>query len=297
MLKKRFMLTVNPKGGKSKGPGVLTQVLPIFESAGLELDIQETEYAGHVGEIINTMNPSRYDGFCLIGGDGTVHEVVNGLLTREDGANIPIGCIPAGTGNSFMCDLDCLDPVEAANRIVKGEVRPIDVAKVVMGNEVGYAFNVVGWGMVTDINITAEKIRWLGDNRYTFATPLHVLKRIRRLATIIIEGVEDKDEFLFAIGCNTQYTGKGMRIAPHARLDDGLIDLVIVRDASRLKLLKVFPKIFDGSHVSDPIVEYHQVKRYSIIPEEENILNIDGELKGTTPFEVEVLPKAFQVFI
>jgi len=296
MASKRFILAVNPQGGTKKGLGILEKVRPVFESAGVELNVRETEYAGHTGDMINALDPSGYDGFCLIGGDGTLHEVVNGLLTRADGTQIPIGCIPAGTGNSFMHDLDCLDPVKAAERIVKGIPRAIDVAKVSMGSEVSYAFNIVGWGMVTDINVTAEKCRWLGESRYTVTTLLHVLKLTRRPAKLIFNGEVDEDEFIFVVGCNTQYTGKGMRLAPRAKLDDGLIDLVVVRDASRLKLLKLFPKLFDGSHISDPIVEYHQVKRFSIIPFEDSILNIDGELKGTTPFEVEMVPRAFRVF-
>ena len=296
MAKKRFILAINPSGGGKKGLKVLEKVQPIFKASDIELDIRETEYSGHMGEMINVMDPSRYDGFCLIGGDGSLHEVINGLLTREDGAKSPIGCIPAGTGNSFMHDLECLDPVKAAEKIVAGETRPIDAAKVIMGNEVSYAFNIVGWGMVTDINISAEKVRWLGNNRYTITTLFHVLNLHLRSAKIVIEGKEDEDEFIFIVGCNTQYTGKGMRLAPHAVLDDGLIDLIVVREASRLKLLKLFPKVFDGSHVSDPIVEYHQVKKYSLFPRENDILNVDGELKGTTPFEVEVVPKAFRVF-
>lgn len=297
MPSRRFILAVNPEGGGKKGPGILEEVLPIFQSAGVKLEVQETEYAGHAGDMINRVKASEYDGFCLIGGDGTVHEVVNGLLTRLDGAQIPIGCIPAGTGNSFMRDLNCPDPVKATERIVNGQTHPIDVAKVRMGEEVVYAFNIVGWGMVTDILVTAERHRWLGDSRYTAATLIHVVKPLRRPAKLIIDGEEDEDQFLFAMGCNTQHTGRGMRLAPRARLDDGLIDLVVVRDASRMKLLKLFPKIFDGSHVSDPIVEYHQVRRYSIIPSEDDIVNVDGELKGSTPFEVEMVRGAFQVFM
>ena len=212
-----------------KGLGILDRVKPIFEAAGAELHVTETEYAGHAGDMVHAVDVSLYDGFCIIGGDGTLHEVINGLLTRGDGEKIPIGCIPGGTGNSFMYDLDCLDPVRAVERIVGGDTRPIDAVKVVMGAEVLYAFNIVGWGMVTDINVTAEKFRWMGDGRYTFTTLLHVLKLMRRPAKLIIDGEEHDDEFIFAVGCNTQHTGKGRRLAPQAKRDDGFIDLLVVR--------------------------------------------------------------------
>lgn len=90
--------------------------------------------------------------------------------------------------------------------------------------------------------------------------------------------------------------GKGDASGPHARIGDGLIDVVFIRDASRWELLKMFPKVFDGTHISFPFVEYHQVRTLSVIPSEDEILNLDGELKGTTPFEVEMIPGAFEVF-
>ena len=93
------------------------------------------------------------------------------------------------------------------------------------------------------------------------------------------------------------YTGKGMKMAPLARLDDGLLDLIFVRKAGRIKLLRMFPKIFSGKHIADPIVEYRQVKKFSIYPEDKNTLNIDGEMLGTTPVNVEVLEKEIEVLV
>ena len=93
------------------------------------------------------------------------------------------------------------------------------------------------------------------------------------------------------------YTGKGMKMAPLARLDDGLLDLLIVRKAGRIKLLRMFPKIFSGKHIADPIVEYRQVRKFSIYPEEQSTLNIDGEMLGSTPVKVEILAKAIEVLV
>jgi YegS/Rv2252/BmrU family lipid kinase len=298
MAKKRFILTVNPLGGAKKGLGlrILEEVKPVFDSAGVDLMIKETEYAGHARDIVNTIDLSEYDGFCPIGGDGTMHEVVNGLLKRKDNIKIPIGPIPAGTGNSFMHDLECLDPVEAARRIIAGNTRDIDAAHIDTATGEIWAFNIVGWGMVTDINFRAERYRWLGESRYTVTTVIQVLRLEKRRATLVIDGKEETDDWIFAIGCNTKHTGKGMKLAPHAKLDDGLIDLVVVRKGGRFKLLKMFPKVFDGSHVSDPIVEYHQVKEFSIYPIVHEGLNIDGELIGVTPIDVKMVPGAFTVF-
>lgn len=294
MALKRLFMTVNPHGGYHKGAAILRQVKPVFDGAGIELDIYETEYAGHAREIIQSVEPTGADGFCVIGGDGTFHEVVNGLLSRPDKPDLPLGLIPAGTGNSFMHDFDCLDPVEAAKRIVTGNTQPIDVASISMDGQTRYAFNVIGWGLVTDILIRSERLRWLGESRYTIASALEVLKGKRRPARLTVDGQVTDDSFIFILACNTRYTGKGMLMAPRALLSDGLIDLIIVRKASRTELLRLLPKVFDGSHVTSPLLEYRQVKEFSLQPQADEPINIDGELIHATPVDVKMIQGAFR---
>ena len=294
---KRLCLAVNPHGGRKNGLTVLRQVKPIFDAAGIDLTIFETEYAGHAREFIRDLDLSEVDGFCAVGGDGTMHEVVNGLLSRPDNSLVPIGLIPAGTGNSFMHGFDCLDPLEAARRIVAGRTRPIDAAHVTLEGQTLYAFNIVGWGLATDILIHSKGLRWLGESCYTVAAALEVLKGKRRAARLIVDGREINDRFAFVLACNTRYTGKGMLMAPHADLSDGLIDLVIVRKASRAQMLRLLSKVFDGSHVSSPLVEYIQAKEFSLIPEVDDTVNVDGELMERSPIQVRMIPRAFEVLI
>ena len=294
---KRLCLAVNPHGGRKSGSIVLRQVKPIFDAAGVNLTIFETEYAGHAREFVRSLDLSEVDGFCAVGGDGTMHEVVNGLLSRPDNSLTPIGLIPAGTGNSFMRGFDCLDPLEAARRIVTGRTRPIDAARVSLGGQTLYAFNIVGWGLVTDILIRSEGLRWLGESCYTAAAALEVLKGRRRAARLIVDGRETSDKFSFVLACNTKYTGKGMLMAPYADLTDGLIDLVIVRKASRAQMLRLLPKVFNGSHVHSPLLEYVQAKEFSLIPEVDETVNVDGELLDRSPIKVSMIPHAFDIFI
>ena len=112
-----------------------------------------------------------------------------------------------------------------------------------------YSFNLVGWGVPTDSNVLAEKLRWMGGLRYSVSAIFEVLKGKKRIATLIVDGKEYKEDFVFIIACNTIHTGKAMKMAPHAKLNDGLIDLIIVRKTSRIKLLKLFPKLFIPIHV------------------------------------------------
>jgi sphingosine kinase len=258
--------------------------------------VRRTERAGHAREIAETAPLDSYDGLCVIGGDGTVHEAADGLMRRGERGTVPLGLIPAGSGNTMHQHLQCIDPTAAAERIIAGETVPLDVIRVTLPGETVHCVNIVGWAGVADINQTAERLRWLGPSRYAFAALWHILWIKHRRATITLDDRTIDDEFLFAIACNGKFTGKGMLIAPHAELGDGKMDVVVVRRASRRQLLALFRKIFQGEHLSMPFVEYHQVRRFSIASQTRDVLDLDGEMKGETPFEAEVLPGALAVF-
>ena len=294
----KFILTVNPHGGTKQGPLLLKKVKPIFDAAGTELFIIDTTFAGHAQELANQVDLSDYDGFIGIGGDGTLHEITNGMLSRHDGKKIPIGIIPGGSGNSYMHDLQLTDPLKAAKAIINGNIRSLDTAKVEVNHVIKYANNMVGWGLVTDVGNKAEHFRWMGTNRYTILSVMEVFRHKSRSAALIMDDKKIEDEFTFIIACNSMHVGKGMKMAPKARLDDGLIDLIVIRaGASRTRLLQVLPKLFDGSHINEPEVEYFQTSKFSLIPETDEILNIDGEIMGSTPIKVEMISKAFEMFV
>ena len=294
----KFIITVNPHGGKKLGPRLLNRVKPLFEAKGIELFVVETTFAGHAKELANQLNITEYDGFIGIGGDGTLHEIINGMLSRHDGRKIPIGIIPGGSGNSYMHDLQLTDPLKAAKAIINEKTRALDTAKVEVNHIIKYSNNMIGWGLVTDVGNQAEHFRWLGTNRYTILSVVEVLRHKSRPATLIMDDKKIEDEFIFIIACNSIHVGKGMKMAPKARLDDGLIDLIVLRSGvSRTRLLQVLPKLFDGSHINEPELEYYQTSQFSLIPETDEILNIDGEIMGSTPIQVNVIPKAFEMFV
>jgi len=293
----KFIITVNPHGGKKLGPRLLNRVKPLFEAKGIELFVVETTFAGHAKELANQLNITEYDGFIGIGGDGTLHEIINGMLSRHDGRKIPIGIIPGGSGNSYMHDLNLTDPLKAAKAIINGKTRSLDTAKVEVNHIIKYSNNMIGWGLVTDVGNQAEHFRWLGTNRYTILSVVEVLRHKSRPATLIMDDKKIEDEFIFIIACNSIHVGKGMKMAPKARLDDGLIDLIVIRSGvSRTRLLQVLPKLFDGSHINEPELEYYQTSQFSLIPETDEILNIDGEIMGSTPIKVEMISNAFDMF-
>ena len=122
MTDKRIFLIVNPLSGKRRGMVVLEQLKPVFAAADAEMDVQVTEQAGHARQIAKEFDLAEYDGLCLIGGDGTVHEAVSGLFEQGEPASIPLGIIPCGTGNDVAKQLGIDSPQsaviqQAANRM------------------------------------------------------------------------------------------------------------------------------------------------------------------------------------
>ncbi|RMF10308.1 MAG: diacylglycerol kinase family lipid kinase [Candidatus Neomarinimicrobiota bacterium] len=293
--KPTYLVIVNPVGGNGKGRDIYESVRGPLEAAGIELEARETEYGAHAVDLVRSMDLDGIDGVISVGGDGTLHEIINGLMTRPDGKRVPVGAIPGGSGNSFLYGFDILTPEDAVNALLKGERRSIDLAKVHFGEEDLYSFNIIGWGLVVDIELTSEKFRWWARQRYNLATVWELLKMNIRHTRLVLDGEELDTTVAFLIACNTPYTGVGMKMAPRADLGDGKIDVIVVREATRMQMLKLFPRVFDGSHIESELVDYYQVKSFQLIPDRVDTVNIDGELNAVTPLEVEVLPQVLEI--
>ena len=294
---KNYIIIVNPFSGKKKGLNILKNIESILDTKGFSYDTHITKNSGDASSLTQTLNISKYDGIIMIGGDGTFHEIVNGMMTRKDNTQIPIGIIPGGTGNSFLLDLNITDPILALDRIIMHKTKKIDILRIKYNQKIKYSTNLVGWGMITDVGLTSEKFRLFGYSRYTIAVVIEIFFKKTRYATLKVDDNIIEGEFMFAIACNSKNVGKGMLMAPNAKLDDGLIDVIIVEgNISRFRLLNVLPKLFNGTHINEPEVKYIKCKEFNLISDNNDQLNIDGEMIGESPFESEVMEKAIDIF-
>ena len=156
--------------------------------------------------------------------------------------------------------------------------------------------NLIGWGMGNDIGLRAEKMRWLGPMRYNVASLIEILKYKGRQATIKIDGIKYNDSYALITICNTIHVGKGMKMAPNASLNDKKMDIIMIKDNfSKFELLKLFPQLFSGNHIKNKKVTYIQSETFSMESMKNDILNIDGEIKGETPFSIKVLPECIKL--
>ena len=292
----KYYIVANPNSGIKKTMSILKDfVEPKLKTYKIDFDTLVTEYQGHATKILSKNNLSAYDAIIILGGDGTIHDVINGMMKNKKN-NIPIGIIPSGSGNSLAHDLGESNHSKIIDEILKNIPKDIDILEVSDNKRKIYSINLVGWGMGTDIGILAEKMRWLGPMRYNIASLIKIFTYTPRQATLIIDQEEKISKFSLLTVCNTIHIGKGMKMAPKAKLNDGKMDIVFIENNfSRIELLKLFPTIFNGKHIKNIKVQYKQAEYIKLIPTNNEVLNIDGEMKGVTPMEIKVIKSGIRI--
>jgi diacylglycerol kinase (ATP) len=287
---RKIALVVNPTSGRGLGARVAPVVRAELEAGGLTVDEYTTTCADDVGRIAAEVIASGADAVALVGGDGTVH--LGAQVLAKSG--MAFGVIPAGTGNDFArgIGVPLKDPKAAAALIVNGRTKAIDLATA---ND-RYITTVVAGGFDSLVNKRANAMNWpKGNARYTLATfaELRTFQPISYVVTIDGEPLAT-DAMLVAVGTGPTYGG-GLQICAGAEIDDGLLDVTIIKPVSRLTLLQMFPKLAKGSHVGHPAV--HTLRGRSVRLESAGVTAYaDGEILGPLPIEIGIAPGALTVF-
>src|SRR4051812_21028506 len=199
MSAKRYLLIANPSSGIASREN-LAAVRGLFAAQHAELEVVCTKRSCHATELGRDCDLTGYDGVCVLGGDGTIHELIAGLMERLSPLEIPLGLLPGGTGNSTQLHLGIGNLRQAVERIVAGRVQKLDLMKTRTGNATTHCVNLVGWGAVAYISQLAERLRWMGRPRYSAAALAHILTARRRAATLTVDGERQEDKFLLIIG-------------------------------------------------------------------------------------------------
>jgi len=290
MIKKKLVI-YNPVSGVKSNKNMISKLLNYYDLNNIDYFLLKTKYKNHAQSYCQKNSLENYDDIIICGGDGTFNEVINGILMNKDQEIPRLGFLPGGTGNSFMHDLDAVDINQALNKIIQNNSDTLDVLQLTYDNKTIYSFNVVGWGLVTDILVLAEKMRFLKSFRYSIASLFYIFTaKSKTIKFIVDDQTIFNDNYLFILICNTIHTGKGMKAAPKAKFNDGELDIVSVKSGiSFFLLIKLFTQIFTGEHVHSKFVDYINAKKIHLMPQNNEILNIDGDAKGNTPVKIEVL--------
>lgn len=292
----RILMLINPFAGRKKGARVAETSLNAFRQKGIEVETIYSDYAGHLTEIAAKEVTGNWDSIVALGGDGTLFEVINGMMRGDDSLPIPLGVIPVGTGNSFSKDLSISTPEDAIEKIVNGNTANVDLGHCTCADKSFYFINLLGFGFVSDVAQKAAEYKRWGDLSYVIGVFIITVNLESYHLDFEIDGEKFQRENIFVEICNSTKTGGDMIMAPDAKIDDGLLDVILLNKTSRGRLLSAFPKIFKGTHISMDEVETFKAREVKFNPAGVKVLTPDGEITGHTPISVSVLPGKIRIF-
>jgi diacylglycerol kinase (ATP) len=284
----RLSLVVNPASGKGRAAQAASIVRARLEQGGKTVEQVVGTDGADAERLCRAAVAGGVDALVAVGGDGMVHLGLQACA----GTGTPLAIVPTGTGNDLAraLDLPAADPAASAELILAGEVRTIDAVRC---DEVWWAC-VLGTGFDAAVNDRANRMRWpRGRRRYDLAILAELRSYRPGRFSVHVDGVRsDVEAMLVAIGNAPSYGG-GMRVCPEARLDDGLLDVVVVGPLSRRRFLRLFPRVFAGTRVSDASVTVQRGREVRI----EGVASAyaDGERLGSLPLTSTVVPGALRV--
>ncbi|MGZ4440350.1 MAG: diacylglycerol/lipid kinase family protein [Gaiellaceae bacterium] len=288
-----MLFLVNPASGN----GATGKRWPELRRRARELGLQGDEVLSeHPGHLAETAAGAGDPLLIVIGGDGTVNEVVNGVA----GTEAEIAVLPGGTGQDFGRTHGIPSRFDDAVRVaLGGETRTIDLGRVECeGAEPRFFANVASAGMSGAVARRANAMTKTFGGRATFFYALTREFLAWQNTDVVVEldaGVRREGALHDVIVANGRFHGGGMKLAPDARQDDGVFDVVTIGDVTKLDFLTTAPKLYSGRYLSHPKVELLRSSSVALSAAEPLPLEVDGEPIGTTPARFEVVPKALRL--
>ena len=302
----RALVILNPIAGRGYGTRAEAELRQLLEAEGLVFDVAHTTGPGHAAELAEEAGAQGYELVVAGGGDGTFHEVVNGLMAAATDDGVvgvagTLGVIPMGSGSDFANTVGVPpDLAGACRRLVHGEDRLVDVGRVTMpGCQPQYFDNTVNIGFGGVVTREARKVKWLRGTALYLPVVLKTVFLYYRAPQITIE-YDDEVLSLPAVMvsvANGPREGGGFHVAPDASPDDGLLDVCVVREISRLQMLGLIPYFMNGTHCDRDPVTMLRARKISVRSEGDLIAHADGEMLCTEAHRIdfEVLPGRLRV--
>jgi len=301
----RMRIIVNPAAGAGKTAKKWPQIMTLLKSLGLDFKHDVTEAPGHAVELAKAAVKKGYKVVVSVGGDGTIHEIVNGLY--EAGAtttDVAVGIINTGTGADYIRTLGVPRRYkEACKCLLSRGRRTVDLGVVEYtkgGQRKKRLFvNFAGIGFDAEVvRATTEKFKALGDMpSYLMGLFSTLMSYENRDVSIIVDGEHGERRICTIMLNNGRYAGGGMMPAPNADPGDGFFDLVIIDDITKPDLIMSIPRIYRGTHLTHPKVTLMRAREVEIIPIMTSAVQADGELLGEAPARFSVLPAALKIIV
>jgi diacylglycerol kinase (ATP) len=301
VLMERFFAIVNPAAGGGRSEKLAAPALARLREGGLHIDVIASTAPGHAAQLAREAFEQGYRRFIAVGGDGTAHEMLNGVFSAGAAQRrISLGFLPLGTGNSFLRDFTTDGAEASLQAILAGRRRSVDLMKLTHSGGEIYSFNLLSIGFTADVGaLTNRRFKGLGQLGYLLGVFVCVAQLNRRVFALRCDDDKEWDErrCLFLTFNNSKYTGGTMMIAPDADPSDGTIEFVRWGPIGRLGLVRMLPKLYDGTHVKHPLASRRAVRHVEFnVPVPVDVM-IDGEIVSLQCQALDILPAAMDVYI
>jgi diacylglycerol kinase (ATP) len=291
-----YVAILNPAAGGGRAGREGERALGALRGRGVAIDtVLRTAGPGDGTRLARQAWDQGARSFLVVGGDGTSHEVINGVVGL--GTEPTIAMLPLGTGNSYLRDFGIRGTREAMAAIARGTAHDSDVVKVEHDGGAVFSFNIVGLGFSAEAGArTNARYKPLGPAGYVIA----VLETAARLKAPVFPlrldgGPLDTRPAVLLSFSNSRFTAGAMEMAPHAKVDDGELDVIRIGAMPRGKFVASFPSIFRGRHVEKPEVEEARARRVELTLDHPVDCMIDGEILHLRPRSVSIVPRAMKV--
>jgi YegS/Rv2252/BmrU family lipid kinase len=297
----RFFAIVNPAAGGGRSAKLAGPALARLREKGLRVDVIASTGPGHAALLAREAYDQGYRRFLAVGGDGTAHEILNGVFAgRTSVERVALGFLPFGTGNSFLRDFTKEGSEASMQALLNSRTRSVDLLRLTHTTGEIYSFNLLSVGFTADVAaLTNRMFKPLGDLGYLLGVLVRIAQLRRRSFALRCDDEQEWDErrSLFLTFNNSKYTGGTMLIAPQADPTDGFIEFVRWGPIGRLGLLRNLPRLYDGSHIEHPLASRRAVRRVEFKTPEPVDIMIDGEVVILECRTLDILPAALDVYI
>ena len=292
MRDKRWFFIVNSTAGRGRTGKKISKLVTSINEHKLDFEIELTKAPQHAIQLAKDAINKGFHNIISVGGDGTLNEVINGVMRSGKADEVNVGIIPEGGGNDFATSLNLSSNInKAVNTLQKFNVKKIDVGKI----EDRYFINALGMGFDARAAQISNKIKHLnGLPRYLLA----VIKALVALkpfeAEVKLDNYTYNSPFLLIAIGNGKYIGGGFLLTPEAIVDDGFLDICFIKTITRRRILSLLPSAIKGKHLKEPEVDLKQSKTIEVITKTPLPFYTDGELpelKDPLHFKIELLPK------
>lgn len=303
-----WAIIINPKSGKKKFRQQRKYLFLTLKHAGIQFDYRTTKFSGHAIKIARYFAEKQYKNFMVLGGDGTMSEVINGIFSAdiEDTSSLKFALIPRGTGNDWgrFWGLTC-NYNHSIDVFLKGKIQSIDIGKVeyeMEGTKESHFFiNSIGLGLdATVVNLTHRLKEIFGSHSFMYSIALlGAVFTYKPHKVRIFSDEKNVSDTMFTMNvANGCYSGGGMKQNPNALPYDGLLDVMMAKKPTLWDIITALLRIFNGKLLEHPVIESFQTQRLLVQCDKAALMEADGIIvNGFSPFNISIIPNAIRMIV